>query len=171
MEKLIVRSLLSGIELGVNDVKMWWLCLIWATETDRVEHFEGEKSHKAAAVLRQPPAWQTWFCNKIARYGICLNVLTCWNVSKGLTSQLWWWRRAGWLQARVSSWRQIETRPVRLWWTSWRFVIDSLKGHSLILTFKCKQFWLGIKKNIHQFKMKYQKPCENVALLSWLSVF
>lgn len=41
--------------------------------------------------------------------------------SPGPTSRRWWWRPAGWQQGREWLWPRTRTRPVRLWWTSWRF--------------------------------------------------
>lgn len=106
-KKIIVRSSVSGM---VNEVKMWWLVLFYQF-LKLTEQKWGRKCASGNARL------QRWFCS---------SVLSCWNVSTGPTSQLWWWRPAGWRLGRESSWLQIQTRPVGLWWTSWRFVTNQL---------------------------------------------
>lgn len=170
--------------LGVNDVKMWWLCVSFEFlkrgrwNVSRVKTIKLLPSFIRTNMVLQPNHWRQQLFK-------CAHL---WNVYTGPTSQLWWWRQAGWRLGKASSWPQTETRPVRLWWTSWRFVTSEhvLKGSCLFCLLKAnwevmpKSWWLHCSLEatpttwkvavVHVTPFRKMKPPICLRLLfSWLS--
>lgn len=79
--------------------------------------------------------------------------------SPGPSFQLWWWRPAAWRQGKELSWRETRKRPVRLWWTSWRYeTIGHFSVWSLLLSRQSCRKYSAVFNPLNDYELRDYLP-------------